>query len=360
MKPLETSSCTSPTFHSLYSPPLSHAPPPPFPALGEDEELEFARMCFSAAAWALRWIEGICMGWGGESKRCEGEQESMRERCYCWGRANEGCGGGRRDGEGNRGAHSHWSDNSPVLCPEDRRCRLLAAWVRRNKGALIYTCSRLHPHPLLLLCSSLQPSLSGAAEDRQPGQTKHTISAGRASVPLSASPSCYDSPLAHERQNALTGTRSDNFLLHTHSYIPLPLSVRRVLLISLSSVGLYFFCSSSAAAEAAAAGRVHSRALVTGDHTAASTTEGKSSFFTFSSLSRFSVSLTFRRSPSSLSLLSVCPGDSHGGHAHLQPCHLLPGVRTPGAAHASQWVASRMSVWAIATVSVSPPAPPHS
>ncbi|KAI9520945.1 hypothetical protein NQZ68_010646 [Dissostichus eleginoides] len=33
---------------------------------GEDEALEFARICFPAAAQALRWIEGICMGWGGE------------------------------------------------------------------------------------------------------------------------------------------------------------------------------------------------------------------------------------------------------------------------------------------------------
>ncbi|KAF3856179.1 hypothetical protein F7725_016902 [Dissostichus mawsoni] len=29
---------------------------------GEDEALEFARICFPAAAQALRWIEGICMG----------------------------------------------------------------------------------------------------------------------------------------------------------------------------------------------------------------------------------------------------------------------------------------------------------
>ncbi|KAK1901665.1 Leucine-rich repeat and WD repeat-containing protein 1 [Dissostichus eleginoides] len=46
---------------------------------GEDEALEFARICFPAAAQALRWIEGICMGWGGESKRSEGEQEAERD-----------------------------------------------------------------------------------------------------------------------------------------------------------------------------------------------------------------------------------------------------------------------------------------
>lgn len=58
--------------------PISH--PPFFPsAQGEDEALEFARICFPAAARALRWIEGICMGWGGESKRSEGEQERQRE-----------------------------------------------------------------------------------------------------------------------------------------------------------------------------------------------------------------------------------------------------------------------------------------
>lgn len=103
---------------------------------------------------------------------------------------------------------------------------------------------------------------------------------------------------------------------------------------------------SSSAAAAATAGRVQRRAIITRDHTAASTIEGKppfplTSFSLFLSL-LFSLSLhdavllTFPYSPPLLLLLSVCQWDNHGGHPQLQPCHLLPGVRTPGTAHASQ------------------------
>lgn len=98
MKPLETTGCTSPTFHFLHNPStFSSSVFPPASAQGEDEALEFAGICFPAAARALRWIEGICMGWGGESKRCKGEQETRRERDVTAATANEGCREGRRE-----------------------------------------------------------------------------------------------------------------------------------------------------------------------------------------------------------------------------------------------------------------------
>lgn len=37
------------------------------------------------------------MGWGGESKRCKGEQETRRERDVTAATANEGCSEGRRE-----------------------------------------------------------------------------------------------------------------------------------------------------------------------------------------------------------------------------------------------------------------------
>lgn len=70
MNPLETVPALLFAFYTTS--PLSH---PPFfflsspSAPGEDEALEFARICFPAAARALRWIEGICMGRGGELVR---------------------------------------------------------------------------------------------------------------------------------------------------------------------------------------------------------------------------------------------------------------------------------------------------
>lgn len=289
MKPLETSSRSSPTFHFLHNPPLSQAPFFPS-ALGEDEALDFARICFSAAARALRWIEGICIGWGGESKRCEGEQESTRERCYCWGTANEGCREGRRDGEEKKGAYSHWSENSPILCPEDRRCCLPEVRVREEEGGLIYTCHSLHAHPFCLLCSSLQPSLSGAAEDCQPVQTKHKISAGRASAPTAPATLLYYSP-----SHIHTYTKCS----HRHTFRELSLTRARLhpdkqaratppshylcgeQLCSYwcERCGAGFRSSSAAVEAAAAAGQVQRRAISTRDHTSASTAEGKPPFF---------------------------------------------------------------------------------
>lgn len=94
---------------------------------GEDEALEFARICFPAAAQALRWIMGICIGWGGESKRCEGEQKTRREREMLLLLLQMRAVGRRgRRGRREKGAKLVRSENKhPILHPEDRRCRLL-------------------------------------------------------------------------------------------------------------------------------------------------------------------------------------------------------------------------------------------
>lgn len=82
------------------------------------------------------------MGWGGESKRCEGEQKSRRE-----GESGQGgllllqmrAVGTGEEGEGGeeKGASEN---NRPILCPEDRRCCLLTLRVRREEGGLTITC----------------------------------------------------------------------------------------------------------------------------------------------------------------------------------------------------------------------------
>ena len=98
----------------------------------------------------------------------------------------------------------------------------------------------------------------------------------------------------------------------------------------------------------AAAGPVQRRAIISRHHTPASPTQGKHPssllfYFFFSSLPLSpslcdAALLTFPFSFRSLYIFSVCHWDSHGWHPYLQPCHLLPGVWTPGTAHAGQWV----------------------
>lgn len=93
------------------------------------------------------------MGWGGESKRCEGEQKSRREGES--GQGREGGGGvlllllqmravgtGEEvEGGEEKGASENRSENNrPILCPEDRRCCLLTLRVRREEGGLTITC----------------------------------------------------------------------------------------------------------------------------------------------------------------------------------------------------------------------------
>lgn len=153
-----------------------------------------------------------------------------------------GRGGGRRE----KGAQSHRSENnSPVLCPEDRRCCVLALRVRGGweEEGQTFTCRRskkLHsPLASRLLCSSpsTQPVCSrrglSACTDEAQDQ-----SAGRATVPtalLPALPPCVTLPHTCTR-----GTRSENFHLRAHTYIltstqahPLPLSVRGAALLIL-------------------------------------------------------------------------------------------------------------------------------
>lgn len=182
---------------------------------------------------------------------------------------------------------------------------------------MTFTCQRSRNSLLAsrLLCSSLQPSLSGAAEDCQPVQTKHKIRvlAGKLCLQL-----CYLLyhpvllSLTHAHQNALTGTRSENFPSRTHTYMltssqagrqggrqagtppPIISAGSSSAHIGVSSKGLYLALQRQQQQAAAGAGRVQRKAVITRDHTPASTTEGKPppSFFLFSLLFFISFSLS--------------------------------------------------------------------
>lgn len=367
MKPLETTSCTSPTFHFLFNPSTFSSSFFFLPsALGEDEALAFARICFPAAARALRWIEGICMGWGGESKRCEGEQEREGERCYCWGTANEGCREGRREREERKGGIVT-QIRKQQSCPVPRGQTLHWEWAGRREDWLLPAVdAALTPAPPLFFALPFNPAACL--------EPQRTVSLYRRSKKIRVLAEqlclqlCY--LLYHPVLLSLTHTRTPKCshrlrelsLARTHLHAdkqagrqahPLPLSVRRAILLILvwAARGCTSLLSSSSSRTGPEESSHHQRS-----HTsfynwrqAPLFLSSPSSFFSLLLSPLFpswcdAVLLTFPSSPSSLSLflLSVCQWDSHGGHPHLQPCHLLPGVWTPGTAHASQWVARKL------------------
>lgn len=206
-------------------------------------------------------------------------------------------GGGR--GRREKGALSHRSgNNSPVLCPEDRHGCLLSLRVRGEEGGLTFTCrrSRTHPSPPLFFALPFNTSLSGAAEDCQPVQTKPKIRvlAGKLCLQL-----CYllYHPvllcLTHTRQNTLRGIHSENFLPCTHTYMltswqtgtppPIICAGSSSAHIGVAARGCISLLSSSSSSRTGPAESSHR------DHTSASTTEGKHPLF---SLFFFSLSLS--------------------------------------------------------------------
>lgn len=128
-------------------------------------------------------------------------------------------GGGR--GRREKWAYSHRSENnSPVLCPEDRRCCLLSLRVERvEEGGLTFTCCTCYTYfPSSLLHSSTQPiwSCRGLSARTDEAQDQ---SAGRASVPIAPTPCTVLLSLTHAHQNAFKSTHSDNFPLRTHTHM---------------------------------------------------------------------------------------------------------------------------------------------
>lgn len=202
-----------------------------------------------------------------------------RERCYCWGKANEGCREGRRHREGKKGAYSHWSENSPILCPEDRCCRLLAVIVRGEDWfipAIDSTLTLSVFFASLFIPACLEPQRTVSQYKR----STRSLLAEQMCLQL-----CY--LLYHPVLLSFA---------HTHTHIQRTFSHRHTLTswqAGKSTPSHYLcaeqfcscwceqcgavFCSSSAAA-AATAGRVQRRAIITRDHTPASTIEGKPPF----------------------------------------------------------------------------------
>lgn len=295
------------------------------------------------------------------SKTCEREQE----KCYCWGAANEGCREERRGGVGGvKRGHTHADQKTTVLSYAQRTdAAIYLSWEwegKREDWLLPDVEAALTPrHPSLL------SSLSGAAEDCQPVQTKHKIRVLAEQVCLQLCVTCFTTlqslsrPTCTHSQNFLS--RANTYMLtsrlagrqagrHTHTYTPpLPLlSVRRAVLLILvrAARGCILLLSSSSSNNNT--GRVQRRAVTTRDQSAAAPTEGKPLSLVllihFPSFSHLNVtqwcwpSLSPFSPPTLFLLSSVGQWDSHGGHPHLQPCHFLPGVWTPGTAHASQWV----------------------
>lgn len=146
------------------------------------------------------------------SKTCEREQE----KCYCWGAANEGCREERRGGVGGvKRGHTHADQKTTVLSYAQRTdAAIYLSWEwegKREDWLLPDVEAALTPrHPSLL------SSLSGAAEDCQPVQTKHKIRVLAEQVCLQLCVTCFTTLKSLSRP---TCTHSQNFLSCAKTYM---------------------------------------------------------------------------------------------------------------------------------------------
>lgn len=190
------------------------------------------------------------MGWGGESKRCEGEQESRRERDVTAATANEGCGEGRREREETKGgivAQIRKQQSRPV--PGGQALPSSHTESEEGGGRFDFYLPKkpqLSPRlPSSLLFPSTQPVWSrrglSASTDKARDQ-----SAGRATVPtalLPALPPCITLPHTCTPKCSHRHAFRELSLVRTHlhadeqaagrAHTPLPLSVRGAVLLIL-------------------------------------------------------------------------------------------------------------------------------